>query len=121
MNSRRSFFKSLALIGAGAVAAPGIFIPKFEPVHWKVARPPMRHGLYYAEFRYTILPMQPKYDPFIFARGQQFYALDHLTDHGIWVRETTAPVTEELLQAFKAEGKTEGQWTLLPFPSPRKI
>lgn len=35
MSDRRSFFKSLALIGAAAVGCPGIFIPKFEPVRWK--------------------------------------------------------------------------------------
>lgn len=35
MTTRRSFFASLALIGAGAATAPGIFIPKFEPVWWK--------------------------------------------------------------------------------------
>jgi hypothetical protein len=32
MNSRRGFFKSLALIAAGAAVAPGIFVPKLEPV-----------------------------------------------------------------------------------------
>jgi len=36
MNNRRSFFKSLALISGAAVGCPGIFIPKFEPVRWKV-------------------------------------------------------------------------------------
>lgn len=39
MNSRRSFFKSLAMLGASAVGAPGIFIPKFEPVKWKALSP----------------------------------------------------------------------------------
>jgi hypothetical protein len=33
--NRRSFFKSLALLGAGAVVAPNIFIPKIESVKWK--------------------------------------------------------------------------------------
>lgn len=37
MNSR-SFFKSLAMLTAGAAVAPGIFIPKFEPVKWKLTR-----------------------------------------------------------------------------------
>jgi len=36
--NRRSFFQSLATIGA-ACSAPGIFLPKFEPVRWKVFRP----------------------------------------------------------------------------------
>jgi hypothetical protein len=39
MNDRRSFFKSLALLAAGAAVAPGIFVPKFEPVRWKVQSP----------------------------------------------------------------------------------
>ena len=33
---RRSFFKSLAMLGAAAAGCPGIFVPKFEPVRWKV-------------------------------------------------------------------------------------
>lgn len=36
MTDRRSFFKSLMLLGAAAAGCPGIFIPKFEPVKWKV-------------------------------------------------------------------------------------
>ena len=41
MNTR-SFFKSLALLTAGAATCPGIFIPKFEPVVWKVCAAPCR-------------------------------------------------------------------------------
>ena len=37
--NRRGFFKSLALLGAAAAVAPGVFVPKFEPVRWKVVRP----------------------------------------------------------------------------------
>lgn len=37
MDNRRSFFKSLALIGSAAVGCPGIFIPKFESIKWKLA------------------------------------------------------------------------------------
>lgn len=33
--NRRGFFKSLAALTAAA-SAPGIFIPKFDPVRWKV-------------------------------------------------------------------------------------
>jgi len=33
--NQRSFFKSLALLGAAAVGWPGVFVPKFEPVRWK--------------------------------------------------------------------------------------
>lgn len=36
--NRRNFFTSIGLILAGA-SAPGIFLPKFEPVRWKVKRP----------------------------------------------------------------------------------
>lgn len=38
MNTRRSFFKSLAMLGAAAEGCPGIFIPKFEPVKWKIQK-----------------------------------------------------------------------------------
>lgn len=37
MNNRRSFFKSLALLGAAA-GCPGLFLPKLEPVRWKITR-----------------------------------------------------------------------------------
>jgi len=36
--NRRGFFSRLALVAAAASVSPHIFIPKFEPVHWKVAR-----------------------------------------------------------------------------------
>jgi len=35
VTNRRSFFRSLALIGSAAAGCPGLFIPKFEPVKWK--------------------------------------------------------------------------------------
>lgn len=38
MTDRRSFFKSLALLATGASLSPHIFIPKFEPVKWKVVK-----------------------------------------------------------------------------------
>lgn len=59
MNSRRSFFKSLAMLGAAAVGAPGIFIPKFEPVKWKTLSPVNANfhefdpRKYYGEWRST--------------------------------------------------------------------
>jgi hypothetical protein len=37
--TRRSFFRSLALLSGAAVGCPGIFIPKFEPVRWRVINP----------------------------------------------------------------------------------
>lgn len=33
--NQRSFFKSLALIGAAASVSPQIFLPRFEPVRWR--------------------------------------------------------------------------------------
>ena len=51
MNSRRSFFKSLALLGAAAAGCPGLFIPKLEPVRWKVIAPP--RGWFMAEYKYA--------------------------------------------------------------------
>jgi len=63
MNNRRGFFKSLGLIAAGSAGFPGIFIPKFEPVKWKVARP--KHGWMRAEFRYYILQQPAQYDQVI--------------------------------------------------------
>lgn len=62
MNNRRSFFKSLALLGAAAASCPGIFIPKFEPVKWKV-KPAVLNprdyfgGWYFAEFSYIAKPI----------------------------------------------------------------
>jgi len=50
MNTR-SFFKSLALLTAGAAVAPGIFIPKLEPVRWKVAKPVIRKWV--VEYRFN--------------------------------------------------------------------
>lgn len=36
MNSRRSFLKSVALIASAASVCPNVFVPKFEPVKWKI-------------------------------------------------------------------------------------
>lgn len=38
MSNRRNFFKSLAMLAGAASISPQIFIPKFEPVKWKVSR-----------------------------------------------------------------------------------
>lgn len=45
--NRRSFFKSLALIAGAAAAAPQVFVPKFEPVHWRVIKPEPYKSFYY--------------------------------------------------------------------------
>lgn len=37
--TRRSFFRSLGLLAGAASVSPTIFIPKFEPVRWKVLLP----------------------------------------------------------------------------------
>jgi hypothetical protein len=34
--NRRSFFNSLSILGAAAAGCPGLFIPKFEAVRWKI-------------------------------------------------------------------------------------
>ena len=36
--NRRSFFNTIARVAAAASLSPTIFIPKFEPVKWKVIR-----------------------------------------------------------------------------------
>ena len=36
--NRRGFFSRLALVATAASVSPHIFIPKFDPVRWKVAR-----------------------------------------------------------------------------------
>lgn len=38
LTDRRSFFRSLAILGAAAAGCPWIFVPKFEPVRWKPVR-----------------------------------------------------------------------------------
>ena len=54
MNTRH-FFKSLALLAAGAAVSPGIFIPKFEPVRWKVTRAIPNPDWVNAEGEYRII------------------------------------------------------------------
>lgn len=49
--NRRSFFNSLALIGAAVSASPHIFIPKFESVTWKRSFTP---APFLEEFKYEI-------------------------------------------------------------------
>lgn len=39
VDNRRTFFKSLAMLGAAAAGCPGIFVPKFEPIRWKITKP----------------------------------------------------------------------------------
>lgn len=65
--NRRSFFKSLALLGAAA-SAPAIFIPKLEPVRWKIIRPQTlwipnpAYALAPFEIRYIDMPMVCTWD-----------------------------------------------------------
>lgn len=33
--NRRGFFKAFSVLGAAASLSPMVFVPKFEPVHWK--------------------------------------------------------------------------------------
>jgi hypothetical protein len=41
-NSRRSFFKKFGVLIGAASLSPTLFIPKFEPVKWKVMSEPVR-------------------------------------------------------------------------------
>jgi hypothetical protein len=70
--SRRSFFRSLALIGAGVTAAPGIFIPKLEPVVWKVqaTRWVVNPAWVRAEYTWRIYDLPLVCDPRILAEVQ---------------------------------------------------
>jgi hypothetical protein len=37
--NRRKFFNALAALAGAISLSPNIFVPKFEPVHWKVLTP----------------------------------------------------------------------------------
>ncbi len=67
MNTR-SFFKSLALITAGAVVAPGLFIPKLEPARWKIRSPRAILNPEWVTAKYEVFfyGMPPIYDSSIF-------------------------------------------------------
>lgn len=64
--NKRSFFKSLALLAAGAAVAPGIFVPKFEPVRWKVTRPLPNPEWVKAEYEVYYIGQPGIFDPVIF-------------------------------------------------------
>jgi hypothetical protein len=57
--NRRGFFSSLAAIVGGVSISPLIFIPKFEPVRWKIIKPA---GVSCAQFTQFLVDMQPQYD-----------------------------------------------------------
>lgn len=70
--NRRSFFQSLAVIGA-AVAAPSLFLPRLEKVKWKKAR-----GVYVpnpayqtAPFEVFFIDMPPLFDEAILAENDK--------------------------------------------------
>jgi len=73
MNTR-SFFKSLALLAAGAAVAPGIFVPKFEPVRWKVLTPQI-HGCTFEQY---LIDQTPIYDALILSEyyGKWEFVMD---------------------------------------------
>jgi len=58
MNTRRNFFRSLAALAGAASISPQIFIPKFEPVRWKVAAPLPYIVEDLKEFRFWETPSQ---------------------------------------------------------------
>lgn len=69
--NRRSFFSSLAALAGAASLSPNIFIPKFEPVKWKVPRKWIRNPDWVmAEYRMIIYSGQPYYDKMILHRRE---------------------------------------------------
>jgi hypothetical protein len=61
--NRRGFFKSFGVLAAAASLSPTIFIPKFEPVRWKVIRMGSenpRWGI--TEFEVFIINQAPIFD-----------------------------------------------------------
>jgi hypothetical protein len=64
--NRRGFFKSLALLAGAASVSPQIFIPKFEPVRWKVINPqsyPFRAKELYGEWRWVSVRELARWHP----------------------------------------------------------
>lgn len=79
MNTR-SFIKSLALLSGAAVGCPGIFIPKLEPVRWKVRK------LMMADIE-RACGMHEKWKPLIY---EQYYVMFDLHANSFihtWTRE----------------------------------
>jgi hypothetical protein len=69
--NRRGFFKSLALLAGAASVSPQIFIPKFEPVRWKVIQPYDNKGWFISQFVYAVNPWHPAESEIIFHVREQ--------------------------------------------------
>lgn len=53
---------------AGASSAPGLFLPKFEPVHWKIIRVPNPQWVT-AEYEFYYLDYAGKWDFSMLSNG----------------------------------------------------
>lgn len=112
--NRRGFFKSLALIGAAASVSPHIFIPKFEPVKWKVWTPP-RRGFFIAEFKAAIAPLHTEFGEMIWHKREPVPA--QAVPNPDWV---AAPAIvsgwgdERFVETFKRDDKWKISFPLEP-------
>lgn len=72
---RRSFFKSLAVMAGAASASPLIFIPKFEPVKWKVDRgvKGLGYNMYPIPQPLTAQEFWGKWEFMVLASGETIY------------------------------------------------
>lgn len=75
--NRRDFFNTIARVAAAASVSPTIFIPKFEPVKWKVERP--------GNWKYVINPqwLEAPYELGFFVHDRLFVPSGNL-DHPLW-------------------------------------
>ena len=73
--NRRGFFRSLVLLAGAASVSPTIFIPKFEPVRWKVTPAIQR-----CSFEQFLIEMTPGFDQYILAEyfGKWRWRMDTL-------------------------------------------
>lgn len=73
---RRGFFKTLAGIVGGLAVSPMVFIPKFEPIPWKIVkRGPWPISC--AAFTQFLIDQQPHYDAEILKDIEPLDTWDH--------------------------------------------
>ena len=92
--NRRSFFSSLAAFAGAASLSPNIFIPKFEPVKWKVRTWRRNPGWFVAQYK-CFIDMPPGYGQMIFHRRET---------------ELLVPDTKSLI-TVERNGVDAGTWT----------
>ena len=107
MSTRRSFFKSLALLGAAAAGCPGVFIPKLEPVRWKVIAAPFKprdyaSGWFIQEFKYAIKH-----------RNGENRILLHVRDGSMDWRAPTPEESEDFIQRVPVASPNHGTWRIV--------